>query len=304
MSPSFSIITPCFRGADFLPRAHESLVNQIGNHTFEWIIVDDFSNDDGKTEDAIKDLIAKSPLIIKSKYLEENHYGALSTYTGALLAEGEYGIILDQDDMLHKNALTIFEKHIRKYQAVPNFAGVCGRCQKLDGTLIGTPSSVGEQLSNELEIRHVQKIRGEMFQCTKTGLLIDYFKGMKPGYTNGWAWSRIARKHQYLYTNEVVRIYDTLNPTSHTNTKHIKHIKTQFEQISIYISDNLAYLNQDKLAYFKLCAQYVRLGLHLGLGIKTIFQSMPASAFPLLATSYPIGLIKSIKDLKTGRIKV
>lgn len=298
----FSVITASFRGARFLPRAYKSLLNQTGTHNIEWVIIDDFSNDGGETQSVIENLQKDAQIKIKTQYFDKNYYGSRSTYAGALMAEGNYSIILDQDDMLHEAALNIFSKHIKQYGSSANFAGVCGRCQRVDGTIIGTPFKFNKKLSNELAIRHQEKIRGEMFQCTKTNLLIDYFKELRPGFTNGWAWSRIARNYQYLYTSEVVRIYDTDNPQSHTNSKKIRNIAPQLEQLSGYVNENIEYLREDKIFLFNSTAQLVRLGRHLKIGFSDLRKMTPNIPFELLLLAYPVGLAKSIIDIKEGRI--
>jgi glycosyltransferase involved in cell wall biosynthesis len=302
MNIIFSIITPCYKGKNFLPRVYSSLARQGAEFAFEWIIVDDFSNDNGETRAVIEKLQQESTFPIQAFYLKENFYGSQSTYTGATHAKGEYTIILDQDDMLADNALEIFSTYISAYESSPNFAGVCGRCIRPSGEVIGTPTRWQEKLSNELEIRHIDKVRGEMFQCTKTKLVAEYFYGMKPGYTNGWAWSRIAKQYQFLYTNKIVRLYDTENPESTSNLKKLIYLDAQFEQSSEYIVGNANYLLSDKLAGIRMLIQWARVGLHLNKSYAELLKMVPSNIKALFFPAFVVSYIKVRRDRMIGSI--
>ena len=221
---------------------------------------------------------------------------------GATNATGEYSIILDQDDMLADNALEIFATYIYDYNSLQNFAGVCGRCIDLEGKLIGTQFRWQEKLSNEPQIRYIEKIRGEMFQCTKTKLLAEYFYGMKPGYANGWAWSRIAKQYQFLYTNKIVRVYDTENPESTSNLKKLIYLDAQFEQLSEYIVDNADYLFRDKFSCIRMLIQWARTGLHLSKSYSELLKMVPRNIKTLFFLSFPVSYIKVKRDRVIGAI--
>lgn len=285
-----------------MPRAYSSILRQGCGYSFEWIIVDDFSNDNGETQAAIEKIQSESTFPINAIYLEKNHYAASSAYTGTIHAKGEYSIILDQDDMLADDALEIFSAYISSYQSLQNFAGVCGRCVGPDGRLIGTPFNWQEKLSNELNIRHIEKIRGEMFQCTKTKLIAEYFYGMKPGYTNGWAWSRIAKNYQFLYTNKIVRIYDTANPESTSNLKRLVHLDAQFEQSSEFLVVNADYLVHDQIVGIRMLIQWARVGLHLNKKYAELLKILPRSIRGLFRLAFPVALIKARHDRMIGAI--
>lgn len=295
----FTVITPCYNGAEFLHRAHESLLrNLMEGIELEWIIVDDCSNDEGASKKVIESICKISPLPISTIFLKRNYYGSQSTYSAARLAKGAYSIILDQDDMLADRALYSFRKYIALYDNHKNFAGVCGRCVNLAGELIGTQPKFDSVLSNEPVIRHLYRIRGEMLQCTKTSLLVDYFSGMQPGYTNGWAWSRIAQKYDYAYISDVVRIYDTTNPTSSSNIGKIRYPEAQCKQLSEYLTYNHQFAVRDPVVFLKLTAQLVRLSLYLRISALDQLRILPFSLWPLFIPAYFAGYAKYRKDMQ------
>ena len=300
MTLFFSIITPCFKGKAFLQRAYNSILGQSsGYNNLEWIIVDDFSNDNNQTRDVIMDIQRSAPFLVKSIFLEKNYHGSRSPYLGAQNAKGNYGIILDQDDMLTNDAIDILLAQIEKYHELDTFAGVCGRCSNLKGELIGTPFDWEEKLSDEFSIRHVDKIRGELFQCTKIEYLLEYFKGMKKGYTNGWAWSRMSMSHQFLYINKAIRIYDTANPTSVSHTRGVFYVETQFEQLTLYLKSSADYFKNKKVDpffYFSLLTQWCRLGAHINKSSCELRETLPREYHYLFIPSYFMGFLRSKKD--------
>lgn len=269
----------------------------------EWIIVDDFSNDDGSTRREIDSIIAESPLSIIPIYLDENCYGSKSTESGAAAASGQYVLILDQDDQLTDDALDVFSRLIASYEKSTDVAGVCARCINQHGDLIGTPFSWDVRLAREPEVRHGNRIRGELFQCTRIDIIRSYFKDMVPGYTNGWVWNRISKDYSYVYASDVVRIYDMGNPSSVSNLKRIKYIEAQFKQSTEYLSDNVRWLKKDKLFLLRMLLQWERIGIHRGSGFVRLCSLLPASFLPYITIVYPFALFKAKRDVVRGALQ-
>lgn len=299
----FSLITPVYKGHLFLERLYASLLRQRANDSIEWVLVDDFSDDNNLTVELIQKLKAEAPFHVQTIFLKKNFFGAMSTFLATEVARGEYSIIIDQDDLLSDNAIELFKEAINKYQHFPDFAGVCGRCVDWKGHLIGTRVQWDSMLSNEFEIRHVYKMRGELLQCTKTSLLNIYFKDMRPGYTNGWAWSRMSLDYRFAYLNQIVRIYDTLNPNSTSNSKKIRHVESQFDQITLYLENCASYMagkNIGKkffdLNFLKLIIHWCRLGVHLKLNLKELHRLLPHPYHFLLSFAYGVGSLRNRID--------
>ena len=294
----FSIITPCYRGTNTLKRTFDSLQLQCNNDiSFEWILIDDYSNDNNQTISLIKELCEIATFPTKTVFLEKNYYGSQSTFTGANIAEGLYIIILDQDDMLVKNGLQVFKNLIDTYEYDENIVGVCGRCIDMNDQLIGTSMKFEEKISNELEIRHIYKIHGEMFQCTKREVILEYFSDFLPGYTNGYAWMRIARKFQYVYTNKIVRRYDTINPLSYTNSKEIKYINALIDMLRYSLVNNYDYLKYDKHQLFRKIMQYGRFSFHNGVSVKKVISTLLVEQRYLVIAIMPFSLLRYWIDL-------
>jgi len=260
-----------------LCRTYVSLLNQYCSVVkFEWILVDDFSNDDDQTVSLINELCVLAPFPTKKLFLDKNYCGVKSAFLGANIAEGEYVLILDQDDMITKNALIVFKDIVGRYRSEQSIAGACGRCIDMKGRFIGTRIKQNEIISNELEMRHIHKIRGEMWQCTKREIIQEYFSDLKPGYAHGHAWTRIARKYRYIYTNSIVRQYDTDNPLSTSNAKKIVCVNARVDMLRYQLVYNHDYLRHDWLTLIKRVAQYIRLSSRIGVNANLAISVLPA----------------------------
>jgi glycosyltransferase involved in cell wall biosynthesis len=214
----FSIITPCFNSSKTLERTYHSLCG-LDVKDFEWILIDDASNDGGDTRELIRRISTEAPFPVSYKFLDQNYFGSRSVYEATLIASGEYGCILDHDDLLTANSLSVVKRNINLYKNEANLAGVCGRCVNENGIFIGGRFKADASIASEGDIRFKKRISGEFFQFTRLELLKHYFSFMKPGYTNGFVWAKISETYRYVYIDDVLRVYDTALETSYSNNK-------------------------------------------------------------------------------------
>lgn len=291
----FTIITLCYNSSATLENTFQSLM-AIKEKNFEWILIDDFSTDEGRTRKLIRSFQDRSSFIIKWKFLEQNHFGSRSVHEACLLAEGEYACILDHDDQLTPDALVIVEKYIEKFSTDDDFAGVCGRCADQSGRFIGDRLPVDFISANEAEVRFVHRIKGEMFQFTKLDILRKYFEKMKPGYTNGYAWAKISKNFRYLYVNDILRVYLTSAPGSVSNNKNLRisypdnRHQAQVEILNTYS----AYLRYNPFLGFRIAASAVRHAVNSSGSAKPTIP-LKDSAWLFYYLSVPLGWLKAKK---------
>lgn len=299
----FSIITPAYCGAEYLRRLSANLIKVKASYSnFEWIIVDDCSPDQGETVREIRKIQGEGLLSVQAILLSENYYNSRSIPTAATVAKGSYSIILDQDDLMEENALVIFSRYIQLHGSKTHFAGICARCVNLIGEPIGTPLPSAEIYTNETEIRHRYRIRGEMFQCTRTELIKSYFSQLNPGNTNGLAWSRIAQKFKYIYIERAARRYDTTNPNSVSNVRKVRYVSTYAQQQIEYLNYSIGYLLHDPFNLIRISIHAQRFSICSArlcgqkpgpakLGVRLLF-----------ALIYPIARVLSYRDQQTGLV--
>lgn len=126
-----SILTASYNRVELLPRLYTSLVEQR-NKDFEWVIVDDGSQDN--TEGFINSCIEKNEIEIK--YIRKENGGKHSAINMAILmSEGDYCLIIDSDDYLKYDAIEVISRHLKNIPS--NLSGACFRCQDINGELIG-----------------------------------------------------------------------------------------------------------------------------------------------------------------------
>lgn len=111
-----SVIIPTYNRAHFLRETMNSVWNQT-HRPIEMIVVDDGSTDD--TQEVVTDWIAShSSDNFDAKYVYQENQGApVARNRGAHLAQGQYLMFLDSDDLLTQNVLQSLAIILRKSSA-------------------------------------------------------------------------------------------------------------------------------------------------------------------------------------------
>lgn len=178
----FTVFTPTYNRAHLLPRLYESLKRQTFNN-FEWVIVDDGSNDG--TEALISGYIRENnsfPIIYERV---ENGGKPKAVNLGVTLSGGEMFVILDSDDRLTDDSLEITD---RVEKTIPQekkreFAGVCGLKGYESGDTIGKSFEGGKYLDCTNLERIKNGILGDKSEAFYTDVIKSYpfpiFEGEK-----------------------------------------------------------------------------------------------------------------------------
>jgi glycosyltransferase involved in cell wall biosynthesis len=105
-----SVIIPCFNCSDLITRAVKSVISQV-SLPGELILIDDFSNDEGKTKKAIKQIKKNNNFLgqinIKLIFLKKNSGPAGARNKGWDNATKDYIAFLDADDSWHPQKLKV-----------------------------------------------------------------------------------------------------------------------------------------------------------------------------------------------------
>lgn len=110
---AISVIMPLYNAEKYLPEALQSVLNQTYKE-FELICIDDCSTD--RTRSIIEGFREKDARI-KMLINEEHSGAALSRNKGLKMAEGEYIVFLDGDDIFEDELLEKASGAMKKYQA-------------------------------------------------------------------------------------------------------------------------------------------------------------------------------------------
>lgn len=196
MAYKITIFTPTYNRAKLLSRLYQSLLAQTFTN-FEWLIVDDGSKDD--TEEVIKKWQKDNKIIIRyEKQINGGKHRAINK--GLDLALGELFFIVDSDDFLPKDSLSIVNKYSRKVEN--NIVGIVGRKQHEDYRKIGGDFKQKEFVSDHIEKTYINGIKGDLAEVVRT----DILKACKfPNFEDekfcaeGVMWNQIAAKQLKLY---------------------------------------------------------------------------------------------------------
>lgn len=294
MKPLFSIITPCFNSGNTLRTTYESLLAQSFKG-FEWILVDDASNDDGQTRALIEMLRAEAPFVVKVQLLDQNHFGSKSAVVGCAIAAGEYIGILDHDDQLTSDALTIAANYIAINGGNSKVAGVCGRCVDEFGTFIGQKFKLDFSIANEGDVRFTDKIVCELFQFTRIEIARSFFSKMKPGYTNGYVWADISRQYDYVFVNDIFRVYNIGLPTSYSNNKEmvVRYPAAKAEALKGTINFYRPYLVRNIEYTSRLLGSYLRHTINNDVGLFDALRGFDLLLKAWLFCVYPVSILKA-----------
>ena len=202
-----SVITPIYNRASFLPSLFESLNHQTSKE-FEWIIVDDGSEDD--VRGAVEKFTGEGFDV--KLYQKVNGGKHTAVNLGIREAKGELTLILDSDDELPEDAIA---KILDEYQPIKgkrDFAGVCGYMAHRDGQVIGQP--LIEIDASEIELRYKYHVCGDMCEVFRTDVLRNFpFPELKGERfcPESLVWNRIARKYRLHVFPKVVYLRDYLD---------------------------------------------------------------------------------------------
>jgi len=119
-----SIVTNSYNSAEFIDRLYHSLNCQTDKN-FEWIIVDDGSNDN--TIEIISSLKFDNIPAVKFYEMPFNSGGGLATSVAMLKAEGDIIVRIDHDDELEPNAINEIRNSFSYVQNDDKIAGVLYR---------------------------------------------------------------------------------------------------------------------------------------------------------------------------------
>lgn len=218
-----TIFTPTYNRAHVLPNLYNSLVEQTCTD-FEWLIVDDGSSD--STEELVSLWMDKQPFQIR--YIQQENGGKhRAVNRGALEAKGELFFIVDSDDVLTRNAISIIREEYKKVKDCPEYCGVCGLKAYFTGEKVGGEDNYTELECNSLDFRYKYNIKGDVAEVFKTDVIRQFPFPEIPGEKfcpEAVVWQRIAQRYIFHYFYKKIYLCDYLQDGL---TKKITKIRMQ-----------------------------------------------------------------------------
>ena len=214
--PFISILTPTYNRGKLLLPLYESLKN-LTFEDFEWLIVDDGSEDD--TEQYALSWIAHNiqNAEFPIRYIKKSNGGKHTAINrGVREASGELILILDSDDTLPEDSLATIAQYYEQCKGYKDCAGVCGLMAHHDGQLIGTGFPKDPMYESALQFRYAEKgnVTGDLLEVYKTSVMREF---PFPEIENekfcpeSLVWNRIANKYKLFCFNKIVYYRDYLD---------------------------------------------------------------------------------------------
>ena len=201
-----TILTPTYNRAYILSKAFESLCRQT-KFDFEWIIIDDGSNDD--TEALVKEWLNAEVSFPIRYFKQENGGKHRAINKGIKEAKYDYVLILDSDDYLTDDAEEKVHDWIKTIEGQDGVAGVAGLRGWINKTgHIGGNGNGREYIDAKNTERRKYKLMGDKAEVYKTDLLRKYpfpeFEGEK-FLSEHVVWDAIARDgYKIRWFNEII----------------------------------------------------------------------------------------------------
>ena len=213
--PLISILTPTYNRGNLLLPLYESLKN-LTFEDFEWLIVDDGSEDD--TEQYALSWIAHNiqNAEFPIRYIKKSNGGKHTAINrGVREANGELILILDSDDTLPADSLATIAQYYEQCKGYKDCAGVCGLMAHHDGQLIGTGFPKEPMYESALQFRYAEEgnVTGDLLEVYKTSVMREF---PFPEIENekfcpeSLVWNRIANKYKLFCFNKVIYYRDYL----------------------------------------------------------------------------------------------
>lgn len=204
-----TIFTPSYNRAHLLLAAYESLCKQTCKD-FEWLIVDDGSVDN--TEVVVNGFVSEQKIQIR--YFKKPNGGKHTAINlGAKVAQGELFWILDSDDSLPENAITVVAEKWQRIDNKESLAGICGYMAHLNGEVIGSPIVSEGTVASSIDIRYKLHIIGDMMEVWRTDVIKEYPFSEIQGERfcpEILVWNRIAKEYPLYMIPEVIYYRDYL----------------------------------------------------------------------------------------------
>ena len=252
----FTIFTPTFNRKELLEKLYKSLQKQTFKD-FEWLIVDDGS-DDGTKEKA-EEFLNEKKLDIKY-YFKENG-GKQRAYNFATdKANGELFICLDSDDEYVENGLETILKYWKKYEKNSDIAGMGYLSTYPNGGIIGSSFPEKEMISTQFEIYNKYGVKGDKGLMFRTEIIKKYkfpvFEDEK-FITEAVVYNRICEKYKMVYVNEKIEIkeYQENGLTAKYNNLLLRNPKGQALYHNEINSQKLNFKQKilNNAVYYKFC---------------------------------------------------
>lgn len=259
-----TIITPTYNRGSTLKRCYLSLKKQ-NNYNFQWLIIDDGSNDQTKL---LVERFKHETKKFEIDYYYKNNGGKHTALNFShSFIKGEIVLILDSDDYLVGEAVQIILNSWEKY--FYNDQICCLSFSKgWDDKQALVDIKKSEIVSNHIDFRINNGLFGDCAETIRTSNFLKFkfptFDGEK-FMTEGVMWMTLGMKYETCYINEIIYIvprYREDGLTQAGTKMRLKNIKGMLVYCELMLNVRVSLRIRIKYALLKNCYYYF-LGLKL-----------------------------------------
>lgn len=244
-----TVFTATFNRSSLLKNIYEDLKSQTFKD-FEWLIVDDGSTDN--TEIEVKKWINDNLLDIN--YIYKKNGGRHSAINlGCKHANGELFLLLDSDDRILKDSLSIINNIWDRNSHRKNISGILTLCKNADNILIGSrfPNDLYEAHFDEIYYKY--HVIGDKFTCFKTEILKQYPFPEEDGIKfimESIVWHEMSKKYKMICRNEILQIVNY-------QTNGLSNTEYSYDKINGLAFSYMTLINNKTYSIFKYPRLYV-----------------------------------------------
>lgn len=205
--PKLTIFTPTYNRVQLIPRLYESIKAQKFTD-FEWLIVDDGSDDE--TADLISRYILEKQINI-SYFKKDNGGKHTAINFGVQKARSDLFIIIDSDDILAANTLLILSQKFYEIKNNNKIAGIIALSAYFDGSIVGTEFPKNDWQVSFTDVYLKYKVTGDKLVAFKTNILKKYPfpEPLEIKFVfEAVVWHEMAKKYDVIAVNKVLQIVE------------------------------------------------------------------------------------------------
>lgn len=274
-----TILTPTFNRRERLCKLYNSLQKQTCKE-FEWLIVDDGSNDN--TKELVNKWMKKKDVKVRYIY-KENGGKHTALNLGIKIVESELIFIVDSDDWLSEDAVDIILRYHQRYSKTDNLCGYAFLRTFPDGKINGKEFVPNEMLASYIESRinsdDTMSDKAEVFytKCLREFPFPEYDGEKFLG--EDIVWIRMGQKYQMVHINHAIYVGNYLeNGLTFNRRKH--NIKSP---VGCMNRAKEFMIPQVNLKYrIKATIQYLVYGMFSGITLINLLRNSPDKVLTLV----------------------
>ena len=299
----FTVFTSCYNSEKFIRRLYSSLKKQKFMN-FEWLVVDDFSQDG--TKKILESLKKEAPFDMRILYNTSNEMISFCCNLGVKNAQGQFFIFLDHDDELLPHSLERFNEVWEniKSDKKPKLAGMMSNCMDQYGNFVTDELPNSPCITDYYSMYYDMEVKGEKFFCYLTKVLQENnFSTVDRYVPENVLLLNISDSYDTYFFNENLRIY-------HINQEnHMSLINKLADGWKIKFPIGMRYAKLQDLnrrsrkmlknpgLFFKTIVNYARFSFHADIPIHKSLSEINSTTLKILIIIFiPIAKLLSIKD--------